>query len=363
MAFITANPFSTDNNLLGAGASPLPFTGGSALDRLGGLSPQACACSMGGALGAQSQMQQVLQMEMQMILLLAGLMLGSSSNPSLGALGSSPLSALGGGGGGLSSLLGGGGGAGLSQGGQNFGGFGHTPAQPGGKSSFNVGSFNVLGSSHTGAGGNKAGKASGVDRMRGAVAAMKSHNIDVAGMQEFQGDQQAAFKRLAPNFGVVGEKDNAIVYNKDKFKLVEKRSFTIPYFEGNKREMPIAKLEDKATGKQMWVVNIHNPADTKDHPHNAANRAKAISIEQDLMRQLQATGLPVIFTGDFNARSGVDSSMDRAGMDSAAPNKARSEIDYIFGSSGVNFSNYSADHRTQSNGTSDHPLIVSTATI
>lgn len=357
MAFITATPFSTDNNLLGAGAFPMPFSSGGALDRLGGVSSQAYACSLSSPLGMQSQMQQVLQLEMQMILMLAGLMLGSPNS-------SSALSGLGGGGSNpLASLLGGNGGGSLGQSGQNFGGFGHTPAQPGGRSSFNVGSFNVLGSSHTGAGGNKAGKASGVERMRGAVAAMKSHNIDVAGMQEFQGDQQAAFKRLAPNFGVVGEKDNAIVYNKEKFKLVEKRSFTIPYFEGNKREMPIAKLEDKATGKQMWVVNIHNPADTKDHPHNAANRAKAISIEQDLMRQLQATGLPVIFTGDFNARSGVDSSMDRAGMDSAAPNKARSEIDYIFGSSGVNFSNYSADHRTQSNGTSDHPLIVSTATI
>lgn len=237
------------------------------------------------------------------------------------------------------------------------------PAQPGGKSTFNVASFNVLGSSHTAAGGNKPGMASGVSRMRGAVAAMRKHHVDIAGMQEFQGDQQKAFKRLAPDYGVVGEKDNAIVYNKKKFRLVKKDSFTIPYFEGHKREMPIALLEDKKTGKKMWVVNIHNPADTKDHPHNAANRARAIAAEQKLMRKLQATGYPVILTGDFNARSGVDQSMDRAGMDSAAPGKARSEIDYIFGSSGVNFSQYAADHSTQHSGTSDHPLIVSSATI
>lgn len=240
---------------------------------------------------------------------------------------------------------------------------GTTPAQPGGKSKFNVASFNVLGSSHTAPGGNKADKASGVSRMRGAVAAMKKHNVDIAGMQEFQPDQQAAFKRLAPNFGVVGDRDNAVVYNKKKFRLVEKRLFSIPYFGGQKRQMPVAKLEDKATGKQMWVVNIHNPADTKSSPHNAANRAKAIKIEQDLMRKLQATGLPVIMTGDFNERNSVDNSMDRVGMDSAAPNKARSEIDYIFGSSGVNFSNYSADRRPMANGSSDHPLIVSTARI
>lgn len=352
MAFISTNPFGSDGNLLNS-ATPLPFSDGRALARLGGASPLACPCSLTNSFGMQAQMQQMLQLEMQMILMLANLMLGSPNTA--GALGgSSPLGSLSGAG--ASGGLGGG------QGGHDFGPFGTTPPQPGGKSSFNVSSFNVLGSSHTAGGGNKPGMDSGVDRIRGAVAAMKSHNVDIAGMQEFQGDQQAAFKRLAPNFGVVGEKDNAIVYNKEKFRLVEKRSFSIPYFEGHKREMPIAKLEDKATGKQMWVVNIHNPADTKDHPHNAANRAKAISIEQDLMRQLQATGLPVIFTGDFNDRNSVDGSMDRAGMNSAAPNQARSEIDYIFGS-GVNFSNYTADHRTQASGTSDHPIVVSTATI
>lgn len=138
---------------------------------------------------------------------------------------------------------------------------GSTPAQRGGSSRFNVASFNVLGSSHTAAGGNKPGKAGGVSRMRGAVAAMKSHNVDIAGMQEFQKDQQAAFKRMAPNFGVVAEKDNAVVYNKDKFKLLEKRSVSIPYFEGHMRKMPVVKLQDKATGKKTWVVNIHNPAE------------------------------------------------------------------------------------------------------
>ena len=337
--------------------------------------------SMGSGMNMLLAMQQQLCTMMMGLLsqlfgsgLGGGLMNGGVMLPSMpGFGGGGPGNGLGGG---LSNFLGGGM-PGVSYGGGGKGGGGNgisgtraggrsnsgTPAQPGGSSKFNVGSFNVLGSSHTAAGGNKPGLASGVDRMRGAVAAMKKHNIDVAGMQEFQGDQQKAFKRLAPDFGVVGTNDNAIVYNKKKFSLVKKDSFKIPYFEGHMKEMPIALLQDKATGKKMWVVNIHNPADTKDHPHNGKNRARAIGIEQRLMKKLQATGYPVIFTGDFNARSGVDQSMGQAGMDSAAPNKARSEIDYIFGSNGVNFSNYTADHSTQANRSSDHPLIVSTATI
>ncbi len=331
------------------------------------MNPANAMAPMGGVMPMLMMQQQFMTMMMGMI---SSLFQGGFGGGAMGGgnLPSIPNFGTGGGNSGLGGFLGGPSGAGRGRGPRGAGGprggsFGTAPTQPGGKSKFNVASFNVLGSSHTAPGGNKADKASGVSRMRGAVAAMKKNNVDIAGMQEFQPDQQAAFKRLAPNFGVVGDRDNAIVYNKKKFRLVEKRLFSIPYFGGQKRQMPIAKLEDKATGKQMWVVNIHNPADTKSSPHNAANRAKAIKIEQDLMRKLQATGLPVIMTGDFNERNSVDNSMDRVGMDSAAPNKARSEIDYIFGSSGVNFSNYAADRGPMANGSSDHPLIVSTATI
>lgn len=331
---------------------------GSPLNGMNGMNP-----SFGGASTMMLAMQQ--QFYSLMMGMLSSILQGGFGGGGMANIGGVPLASNFGGGnsaqggvGGLNGFLGG-----PSRAQNGNGQFGSTPAQPGGKSKFNVASFNVLGSSHTAPGGNKADRPSGVSRMRGAVAAMKNHNIDIAGMQEFQGDQQKEFKRLAPNFGVVGSNDNAIVYNKEKFKLVEKRSFKIPYFGGHMKEMPIVKLQDKATGKQVWVVNIHNPADTKNSPHNAKNRAKAISIEQNVMRQLQATGIPVIFTGDFNDGKTVDGSMDRVGMNSAAPKKASRAIDYIFGSSGVSFSNYSNDGRTKKNGTSDHPIIVSTAAI
>ena len=353
MAFLSANPLtapSLSSNPLST-ATPLPLNDGGALARLGG---SACPCSLGGLnpmAGGQGQMQQMIQLQLQLMTMLLSLMSGSPGVTGVGSqLASSPLGSM------LS-----GGSAGGSSGG-NTGSFGTTPAQPGGKSSFNIASFNVLGSSHTAGGGNKPGMRSGEERMRGAVEALKSHNVDIAGMQEFQGDQQASFKKLAPGYGMAGEKDNAIVWNKEKFRLVERRSVTIPYFEGHKRQMPLVQLEDKSTSKRLWVVNVHNPADTKDHPHNAANRAKAVNIEQALARELQATGIPVMFTGDFNERNTVDNQMDQVGLNSAAPNGARSSIDYVFGS-GVKFSNYSNDRSTVTSGTSDHPIITTTATI
>ena len=355
MAFNATSPLSTDY-FSGTGFSSsalLPPAGGSALARLGGVSPLGAA----GPSNSLTPVLQMMQLELELMIMVASLMLGSPNQVG-GSL--SGLSGISPSGGGAGSLLGGSGvgGGGIS---------GHTPpapySQPGGKTSFNIASFNVLGNSHTAGGGNKAGMRDGADRMRGAVDAMEKHNVDIAGMQEFQGPQQAAFKKLAPGYAMAAEGDNAVVWNKEKFKLVERRSVTIPYFEGHGRKMPVVQLEDRQTGKRVWVVNIHNPADTKDHPHNAANRAKAINIEQHLMRELQGTGVPVMFVGDFNERNTVDNDMAQAGMNSARPNGARSEIDWVLGSQGVNFSNYSADHSTQSSGTSDHPIVVSTATI
>lgn len=334
-----------------------------------GFSGGPCAgptATMGSPMLAMMAMQQqCISMMMSLISSLfqggfgGGNMLGAGGLPALGNFGGGGFG--GGGLAGVGNFLGGG--VGGTRKGNGNGKFGSTPSQPGGSSKFNVASFNVLGSSHTAAGGNKAERPSGVSRMRGAVAAMKSHNIDIAGMQEFQGDQQKAFKQAMPNFGVYGDKDNAVVWNKEKFKLVDKKTFTIPYFEGQPRKMPVVKLQDKMTGKQMWVVTVHNPADTKNHPRNAHNRARAVAIEQNLVRQLRASGLPVIVTGDFNDAKSIDHSMARVGMHSAAPRKAASAIDYIFGSNGITFSNYSKDTRTQKNGTSDHPIIVSTARI
>ncbi len=319
-------------------ADPMALMGGNAMARLGGISPLECTM--------QLQMQQMIQLEAVLLSMLMGLMSDGSSGCASGLPGLGGVPALSGGGG-LGHLSG--------------GGLAAAPQQPGGKASFNIASFNVLGSSHTAAGGNKPGMASGVQRTRGAVAALQRNHVDIAGLQEFQGDQQKEFRRLAPGYGMAGSKDNAIVWNKQKFQLIEKREVTIPYFEGHPRKMPVVRLQDKQTGKQMWIVNVHNPADTKDHPHNAANRARAVNIEQNLLQQLQGTGLPVLFVGDMNDHS-MRGDLSEAGMTASRPGQGEGPIDWIFGSRGVQFSNYTQDKSTL-HGTSDHSLIASTVTI
>ena len=234
----------------------------------------------------------------------------------------------------------------------------------GAKASFQIASFNLLGSSHTAASGNKPQYRSGTSRAPDAVKYLDKHGVDVAGLQEFQGDQQQAFKRLKPGWKLSAQRDNAIAWDNSKFKLVKEQSVTIPYFEGSPRKMPVVLLEDRATGKRMWMVNIHNPANTKDHPNNEANRDKATKIEQDLIKRLSSDGTPVFLVGDFNEKAEAhDKITSVANTSSAAPKQAKTGIDWIFGTGAIEFSDYAFEQGTQKSKTSDHPLVVSTATI
>ncbi|MCW2920279.1 MAG: Endonuclease/exonuclease/phosphatase [Thermoleophilia bacterium] len=240
---------------------------------------------------------------------------------------------------------------------------GTPPGKAGGPSTAKVATFNVLGSSHTAAGGNKPGLRSGPERVPGMIRQLTGHGVEIAGLQEFQGDQQAAFKAAKTGFDMVAEKDNAVIWKADKYRKVGQTTLTIPYFEGNARKMPAVQLEDIATGKRVWVLSVHNPADTKDHPHNVKNRREAERRERAFIQQLEATGVPVIVAGDFNDNKEATSAMTQGGLTSVAdPAGNAGNIDWMFGSRGVKFGATTQDRAPKQDNTSDHPIVVTSAT-
>lgn len=233
----------------------------------------------------------------------------------------------------------------------------------GGASTAKVASFNVLGASHTAAGGNKPEYKSGVDRVPGMVDQLKKHNVEIAGLQEFQDSQQDAFKKAAPGYALFGDKDNFVTWKTDRYETVDQKLFDIPYFEGNIRKMPAVKLKDKQTGKEVWVISVHNPADTKDHPKNAANRAEAIKRERAFIEDLKKSGVPVIITGDFNDDAEARNGMTAGGLTHVADPKGDARnIDWVFGTSGVQFGATTRDTSPRDSKVSDHPIVVTTAT-
>ena len=241
---------------------------------------------------------------------------------------------------------------------------------------FGVGSFNVRGASHTAGAG---GWASGPSRMHGAVGLLVSHDVSVAGLQEFQEPQFRTFETLVggsydiyPGLQLgVQPVVNSIVWRRADWSLVEAHTIAVPYFDGHRVPMPYVLLRNVHTGQKVWFYNSHNPADA----HGPAGhwRAIATSIEVNLARQLTADGTPMIVTGDMNDRepfacpfasgSGFHSA-DGVYSDAGGCHMvARTNVDWLFGSRTLDFSGFVTDRSSQTRRISDHPFVSARVTV
>ncbi len=243
---------------------------------------------------------------------------------------------------------------------------------------FRVSTFNVLGAGHTTAGGNKPGWASGATRMRWAIDLLRGAGVDVVGFQEFQRPQFAVFNNSMPNWGVYpgaqlrrrGATANSIAWDEGKWERVEAHTIDIPYFGGKPWPMPYVLLRDRYSGQEVWFANFHNPADVHGPAERHRNRATALQIS--LANNLHADGTPVIITGDMNDKADYFCPMTaRAPMHAANGGStgggcsppSNMGIDWIFGSTDVDFANYVRNDGPLVNRTTDHPYIWTQATL
>lgn len=242
---------------------------------------------------------------------------------------------------------------------------------------FRVASFNVLGDSHTGPGGNKPGFPDGSPRMDMAIAVLRNNDIDVVGFQEFEQSQHAMFSARAGEYATypgmtLGNKSVRfnIAWRTSVFTFVEAHTLSIPYAGGNRIDMPVVLLQSNATGRRAWFANFHNPADTPSLGNNARWRAEAAGIEISHLTELhQSDGYPVIATGDYNERAEIFCRFTAGGVFTAAAGgssaggcspPSQMQVDWIFGSTGVAFSDYAVTGTGQA---SDHAMVHSTATL
>ena len=242
---------------------------------------------------------------------------------------------------------------------------------------FQVASYNVLGDSHTGPGGNKPGFPDGGPRMDMSIAALRSNGIDVVGFQEFEQSQYGMFTSRAGEYSLypgmsLGNKSVRfnIAWRSDVFQLVEAHTLSIPYAGGSRIAMPVVLLESISTGRRAWFANFHNPADTPNLGNNARWRAEAAAIEVAHLTELhQADGTPVIATGDYNERAEIFCRFTAGGVFTAAAGGSSAggcspppsmQVDWVFGSTGVAFTGYAVTGTGQA---SDHSMVHSTATL
>lgn len=242
---------------------------------------------------------------------------------------------------------------------------------------FRVATYNVLGDSHTGPGGNKPGFPDASPRMDMAIAALRNNDIDVVGFQEFEASQFHMFSARAGEYALypglaLGDKSVRfnIAWRTSVWSFVDAHTLSIPYAGGSRIDMPVVLLESTATGRRAWFANFHNPADTPRLGNNARWRAEAAGIEISHLTELhQSDGYPVIATGDYNEREEIFCRFTAGGVFSAAAGGSSAggcapppqmQVDWIFGSTGVEFSGYAVSSTGQA---SDHSMVHSTATL
>jgi endonuclease/exonuclease/phosphatase family metal-dependent hydrolase len=113
-------------------------------------------------------------------------------------------------------------------------------------------------------------------------------------------------------------------------------------------QRPVVRLKEKATGRQFWVMNIHNAPWQYQKKRNMATKVQLAKV-----KELEKSGLPVFYVGDFNEKKTILCKvLRRTGLVSpyggriAADGKCvlprqRMHVDWIFGSPGAKYSGLS----------------------
>ena len=257
-----------------------------------------------------------------------------------------------------------------------------TPRRTAPGTTFKLASFNVLGAVHTDT-GQRPGWANSHRRMAWAVQLIAQNQLQVIGFQEFEAKQYDRFKELTgAQFGVypgvrLGRRasvQNSIAWRRDTWRLVEAHTIRVPYFHGAMIQMPYVLLQNIATGESVWFYNSHNPADT--HGHAWKWRRAGYRIETALVARLRAAdpSTAVVVTGDKNEREKYFCYMAQHSVlysanggswsnDQCNQPPAPLAIDWLMGTSDVRFDSYTAFRDALVSKTTDHPIVMATATI
>ena len=221
---------------------------------------------------------------------------------------------------------------------------------------FNLVSFNVLGSNHTSPRTDAGEFSPARVRSEWMIDYLRSIKASVVGFQELQRDQMTWFAGGASAYDVwPGTSENgdglqtSIAWKKSVWQLVETDLVAIPFITQT-RNMPLVKLEHRRTGRQIWVMNVHNA------PQNY-QKQRDIAVRREIARLKEVTGKgdPVFLVGDFNERQRafcqVTGKLDfvaprggsHAGGACKPPSNGLVRIDWIFGSRNVDYSGYTED--------------------
>lgn len=186
-------------------------------------------------------------------------------------------------------------------------------------------------------------------RMRTTVAALRSQAIDFGVLAETEPDQRADFRRLAgPTYRLVtghNRLDNVVFYRPSAFRLLDTESMRTRYDHGQVIHTAIPVLQDRASGRVVAVIPVHNPKLT------AARHWRQVDLDREVARatrlQRQHPDWQVVVAGDFNGEWTPACAFTHAGLLSplTGPGRCRHVgliIDQMFATSGLDPRGYRA---------------------
>jgi hypothetical protein len=238
-------------------------------------------------------------------------------------------------------------------------------------------SFNTLGNHHTQPGRDADNFPPASLRADWESQIILNNGIDVAGIEEQDAGQLAgiiggAGGRLAsfptPAAGDLGV-ETTVVWNTADYKAVKTELVRMPFIARDLRR-PVVELQQLSTGRRFWVMAVHNAPWNYQSKRNAETK-----IEIAKLKQLEATGLPVFFVGDFNEKAslfckvlkGTDlgsASGGRISGSGACQPPRQMRVDWIFGSKAlVNWSGFAFTKPPLARLSTDHfiPVVDVTA--
>ncbi|MEQ6903555.1 hypothetical protein [Nocardioides sp. YIM 152588] len=244
-----------------------------------------------------------------------------------------------------------------------------TGARRGDPLELRIATFNALGEHHSGP--YRDADRFGPSRLRAEwmVRAIANQGLNVIAVQEASGSQvgmilRAGDGRLRAFPDPATSKlstESTLFWDATRFTALKTKVIRTMFIK-KKLPRPYVKLQDNATGRKFWVMAIHNAGWDMQRQRNQAMKDQLAVIEE-----LEATGLPVFYLGDFNEkRTAFCKVLRRTGLDAASGGRLKRDgtcvpprqmrVDWLFGSETGEWSGFAFDKSPMVRLTTDHWL-------
>jgi endonuclease/exonuclease/phosphatase family metal-dependent hydrolase len=225
---------------------------------------------------------------------------------------------------------------------------------PGGPFDFGLATLNALGNGHSRPYAHDDRFAPSRLRAEWTAEALDALQLDVVGLQETTADQLAAIVRAThgawqafqtPETGDRGV-ETALLWRTSVWQATKLDTIRTQFIT-RVLPRPVVRLRHRATGRQIWVMDVHNaPWDYQ------AKRNKAVKAQLAKLAELEATGLPVFYVGDMNEKKTILCKVLRqTGLVTPIGGRLKADgtcvtpkrtmrVDWIFGSKSVGWEGY-----------------------